>query len=125
MKLQRELYHAKKELGIAFLDKEAQYEGDEKVEEKEATKKQSEVPKKAEARVKTDPFLRSKQIALERSAERASRQADYEKRQLERQQKLQKRSKESKLLSKRTKKGQPIMKNQIDHLLQKIIDKKL
>ena len=66
---------------------------------------------------KMDPYQKAKERVIAKQLEQSQRQATYLKNQADRQQKLQKRAKNSKLLAKKTKKGQPIMKNQIDYLL--------
>lgn len=146
MKLKRQLYQAKKEMGLVgpavetktsdvvqndVPEGKAPSEEDFDDDVENVTSKSSDEPSslgmKGHARhaAKPSPFRLAEKEAQASIAAREARQAEYEVRQQERLKKLAKRERQSKLLRKTTKRGQPIMKHKIDYLLDKIIAKKL
>ena len=71
-------------------------------------------------RAKADPFFKSKQKAQKSKEEKLQRQRDAEEWKKQKEIKLKKRAQRSKLMSKRTRKGQPVMRNMIESMLEKI-----
>lgn len=71
-------------------------------------------------RAKADPFFKSKQKAQKSKEEKLQRQRDAEEWKDQKEIKLKKRAQRSKLMSKRTRKGQPVMRNMIESMLEKI-----
>eukprot|EP00339_Tiarina_fusa_P019304 CAMPEP_0117016424 /NCGR_PEP_ID=MMETSP0472-20121206/12955_1 /TAXON_ID=693140 ORGANISM="Tiarina fusus, Strain LIS" /NCGR_SAMPLE_ID=MMETSP0472 /ASSEMBLY_ACC=CAM_ASM_000603 /LENGTH=186 /DNA_ID=CAMNT_0004720481 /DNA_START=32 /DNA_END=592 /DNA_ORIENTATION=+ len=67
-----------------------------------------------------NPFQKSLQKAEKNKANSDQQKHDKMKRGLDRKQKLKERKSQSKLLAKRTRKGQPIMKNMADNILVKL-----
>jgi len=79
-----------------------------------------ELPYKKKRLKKTDPLAKAKAAALQRKEEKVR---DLEERELQKQQhekKISERKKRSRVMMKRTRRGQPIMKNIITGLLGKL-----
>jgi hypothetical protein len=77
-------------------------------------KTQSHKPKKS------NPFQKSLKLAKNRILQAEQQQTDRVAREKERQKKLQERKKLSKVMTKRTRKGQPVMKHRVENLLMKL-----
>lgn len=71
-------------------------------------------------RMKPDPYQKSLQKAQQHKLEREQDQKQHRERQEQNKAKLKKRKERSKLLSKRTSKGQPVMKHVIHNILDKL-----
>ncbi|KAL3914715.1 MAG: hypothetical protein SGARI_008352 [Bacillariaceae sp.] len=69
---------------------------------------------------RSNPLQKSLQKAAATQEAREARQEQIQQNEHERQSKLKQRKKQTKLLQKRTKKGQPIIKHQMDNLLRKL-----
>jgi hypothetical protein len=69
---------------------------------------------------KTNPFQKSLQKAEQNKRNAEQQKTDKTRQELERKQRLKERKIQSKLLAKRTRKGQPIMKNMAESLLIKL-----
>jgi hypothetical protein len=77
-------------------------------------KTQSHKPKKS------NPFQKSLKLAKNSKLQAEQQQTDRVAREKERQKKLQERKKLSKVMTKRTRKGQPVMKHRVENLLMKL-----
>lgn len=88
-------------------------------EEKDSMKKQVRKRKP-----KMNPLTKALQKANERKAEQEQEQLRRQKEQAERKTRMAHRKRTAKMLSQRTKKGQPVMKNVIADLLSRIEQKK-
>jgi hypothetical protein len=71
-------------------------------------------------RQKTNPFQKSLEKAKQNKIKAEQHKSDREEGEKERQKKILERKRQSKLMAKRTKKGQPIMKHVVDNLLAKL-----
>ena len=89
--------------------------------EQDSEQKQQQQPQAgSRKRPKSNPFYKSVQKA-EKNKIRAIEQKDAkERRERQRDEKLKERKKRTRMLSKRTKKGQPIIKNMMDNILVKL-----
>lgn len=67
-----------------------------------------------------NPFAESERAAEQARLERERERAEREQRRQEAKQRMKQRHKVSHKLRQRTAKGQPVMKNQVQHLLSKI-----
>ena len=69
---------------------------------------------------KSNPFDKAANVAEQRLAEKAQRELERAKGEERKVRKLRERQERKKLLSKKTKKGQPIMKNVVHDILRKL-----
>jgi hypothetical protein len=69
---------------------------------------------------KSNPFQKSLKTAKNNKLQAEQHQTDRVAREKERQKKLQERKKLSKVMTKRTRKGQPVMKHRVENLLMKL-----
>ena len=76
--------------------------------------------KQQHSTTKPNPFSKSLRQAQDRKQEQQEVQRERETKEREKQEKLQKRKQRAKLLSRRTRKGQPVMKHVIHNMLDKI-----
>jgi hypothetical protein len=79
----------------------------------------AEIEKK-ERRPKANPFAKAQEQAKARKEKFAQNILDKETNEKDREQKLKQRRRQTKLLNKRSKRGQPIIKNMVDNLLIKL-----
>ena len=71
-------------------------------------------------RKKTNPFQKSLDRARQKKEETEERAKQKEENQKEKERKLRERKRQSKLLAKRTRRGQPIMKHTVECMLKKL-----
>ena len=76
--------------------------------------------KKQQRRPKANPFAKAQEQAKAKKDQVAQNIVDKETNEKDREQKLKQRRKQTKLLSKRSRRGQPIIKNMVDNLLIKL-----
>jgi hypothetical protein len=75
---------------------------------------------KKQRRPKANPFAKAQEQAKAKKEQFAQNILDKETNEKDKEQKLKQRRKQTKLLSKRSKRGQPIIKNMVDNLLIKL-----
>lgn len=73
-----------------------------------------------ERRKKSNPFQKSKDLAAKKKESIIQRQKDKEQNEKDRQKRLRERKNQTRLLSKRSKRGQPIMKHTVNNMLIKL-----
>jgi len=76
--------------------------------------------KKFKKRFKSDPFFKAKKKAEEKRREKEEKRATYEKNMQEKEKKIRLHKRKAKHMMRRTKKGQPVMKNVITNMLEKL-----
>mmetsp|Transcript_55085 Transcript_55085/g.159510 ORF Transcript_55085/g.159510 Transcript_55085/m.159510 type:complete len:166 (+) Transcript_55085:139-636(+) len=91
-----------------------------RTEEEEQDEKKFDDKKVPHKRQKTNPFQKSIDKARQKKEEIQERIKSKEKNEKERERKLRERKRQSKLLAKRTKRGQPIMIHTVDNILKKL-----
>merc|ERR1712166_1605744 len=103
-------------------DDEDKNEEDEKMNaEKEEKEEMDKKMKKNRHKIKKmDPFKKSLEKAKLAKEEKESKVLGHEQNEIERQIKLKRRKKQTKLLQQRTSRGQPIMKHVINNILYKL-----
>jgi rRNA processing len=140
MKLQRELLLAKKEMGLLPTEK-SQIGPDSAELDSAEQEARRQMPESRQARdqlgnsasekgfsskkPKMNAYKKAQEAATEKQKQQQVKKEAFLEKQKEKEQKIQKRLQMTKNLQKKTRRGQPIMKTQIDYLLQKIVDKKL
>jgi hypothetical protein len=85
-----------------------------------ATTTQPVETEKKQRRPKANPFAKAQERAKTKKEQVAQHLLDKETNEKEREEKLKQRRKQTKLLNKRSKRGQPIIKNMVDNLLVKL-----
>jgi hypothetical protein len=109
------------EAGTGASRKRLEKTDDEKItieEEKKTEENNQQTPHNK--RQKSNPFKKSLEKAKQNKIHAQDHKERQEANEKERQKRLQERKKQSKLMAKRTKKGQPIMKHMIDNILTKL-----
>jgi hypothetical protein len=86
----------------------------------DTAKEEEEEPKEYKKRHKMNPFVKPAKRAEESKRLAATHKEEKETGEKDRQRCLKERKKRTKLLSKRTRRGQPIMKHVVDNLLVKL-----